>query len=153
MYLLFLARCVLGAVFIFASLEKITAPEAFAVSVEAYRLLPFSAVNLFALFIPWLELVCGVLLMAGYHVRGSSLSMSILLFGFTLAILSAMARHLNIDCGCFGAAYQTPVGWARVFEDLGLLILGVYIFRFSSAGRVPAEAGAPAVQPGSTPRE
>jgi uncharacterized membrane protein YphA (DoxX/SURF4 family) len=140
-YLLLAARCVLGVVFVFASIEKIAAPEAFAISVEAYRILPLPVINLFALLVPWLELLCGLFLMAGHHLRGSSLVASILLAGFTLAILSAMARGLNIDCGCFGAAYQTPVTWTRIFEDLGLLLLGGYVFLVSSHPAVPVDEG------------
>src|SRR5258706_11092116 len=122
-YLLLAARCVLGLVFVFASIEKIALPEAFAISVEAYRILPFPVINVFALLVPWLELLCGLFLMAGHHLRGSSLVASILLAGFTLAILSAMARGLTIDCGCFGSAYQTPVTLSRGVEHLGVLVL------------------------------
>jgi uncharacterized membrane protein YphA (DoxX/SURF4 family) len=145
-YLLLAARCILGIVFVFAAIEKIAAPEAFAISVEAYRILPLPVINIFALLVPWLELLCGLFLMAGHHLRGSSLVASILLAGFTLAILSAMARGLTIDCGCFGAAYQTPVTWTRVLEDLGLVILGGYVFLVSSR-QARARGGDSAVEP------
>jgi putative oxidoreductase len=153
-YLLFFARCVLGLVFVFASIEKIASPEAFAISVEAYRILPLSIINLFALLVPWLELLCGLFLIAGYHVRGSSLVATLLLAGFTLAILSAMARGLTIDCGCFGAAYQTPVTWSRVLEDLGLIVLGWYVFLVSAPSFMWENGGSPAVAPReSTPAQ
>ena len=144
--MILLARLVLGVVFILASVDKIASPEAFAVSVDAYRLLPFPTVNIFALLVPWLELLCGVLLLAGYMVRGSSLIATILLCLFTFALLSAMARQLNIDCGCFGGAYRTPVSWTRVGEDLGLLVLALYVYIFSSrelAQNAPATASGP----------
>lgn len=144
-FVLLLARVILGVVFVLASVDKIASPEAFSVSVDAYRLLPFPAVNIFALLVPWLELLCGVFLIAGYLVRGSSLMASILLCLFTFAILSAMARALNIDCGCFGGAYRTPVSWTRVGEDLGLLVLALYVFAFSSHG---SEQNAPVTAPG-----
>jgi len=131
-FVILIARLVLGVVFILASVDKIASPEAFSVSVEAYRLLPFPAINIFALLVPWLELLCGVFLLAGYMVRGSSLISSILLCLFTFAIISAMARALNIDCGCFGGAYRAPVSWTRVGEDLGLLVLALYVYIFSS---------------------
>jgi len=145
-FVILLARLILGMVLILASVEKITSPEAFAVSVDAYRLLPFPTVNIFALLVPWLELLCGVFLLAGYMVRGSSLITTILLCLFTFAILSAMARQLNIDCGCFGGAYRAPVSWTRVGEDLGLLVLALYVYIFSS--REPAQ-NAPVSAPGA----
>ncbi|OLD79612.1 MAG: hypothetical protein AUI33_02535 [Ignavibacteria bacterium 13_1_40CM_2_61_4] len=149
-FVILLARLVLGVVFILASVDKIASPEAFAVSVDAYRLLPFPTVNIFALLVPWLELLCGVLLLAGYMVRGSSLIATILLCLFTFALLSAMARQLNIDCGCFGGTYRTPVSWTRVGEDLGLLVLALYVYIFSSrelAQNAPATASGPIGSP------
>jgi len=146
-FVLLLARLILGVIFIVASVDKIASPEAFSVSVDAYRLLPFPTVNIFALLVPWLELLCGVFLLAGYMVRGSSLIVTILLCLFTFAILSAMARQLNIDCGCFGGAYRTPVSWTRAGEDLGLLVLALYVYIFSS--REPAQ-NAPATADGAT---
>jgi uncharacterized membrane protein YphA (DoxX/SURF4 family) len=143
-YLTLAARLFLGAVFIFASIDKIAAPEPFAIAVEAYKILPYPLINLFALVVPWLELLCGIFLIAGYNIRGSAIVASALLTGFTAAILSAMARSLNIDCGCFGEAYQAPVGWARVLEDLGLLLLGAYLYlRAPGAKTQPASEEPP----------
>jgi len=125
-----LSRFVLGMVFIVASIEKIAMPETFALSIVAYQVVPMSFVNVFALVIPWLELFCGVFLVGGMFVRSSSLLLSLLLLVFIVAIISAMVRHLNIDCGCFGAIRSSPVGIARVLEDLGLLLLGIHLFFF-----------------------
>jgi putative oxidoreductase len=129
-YLVLLSRYILGMVFIVASIEKISMPEIFALSIDAYRVLPMSFVNVFALVIPWLELLCGVFLVAGMFVRSSSVLLFLLLCVFIAAIFSAMVRHLNIDCGCFGATRSSPIGIARVLEDLGLLLLGVHLFFF-----------------------
>src|SRR5262249_13954908 len=57
-YLTVAARLFLGGVFIFASIDKIAAPEPFAIAVEAYKIIPFPLINLFALIVPWLELLC-----------------------------------------------------------------------------------------------
>ena len=130
-FLYLMARCFVGVVFIVASIEKIAVPEQFAVAVEAYKLLPISLVNMFALFIPWLELLCGIFLVGGVFTRGSSLVVSVLLSVFLFGILSAMMRQLHIDCGCFGPKNSSPVGWPKVMEDLGLLLLGIYLYVFS----------------------
>lgn len=130
-YIIFISRLVLGSVFIIASIDKIVAPEAFAANVQAYRLVPFSLVNIFALAIPWVELVCGIFLIAGVFIRSSSILLSILLCVFIVAIVSALLRGLSIDCGCFGVEHTSPVSWIRVWEDIGLMILGIHIFVFS----------------------
>lgn len=126
--LILMSRLILGTVFVVASLDKIFMPEAFATSVQAYQLVPFSLVNILALIIPWVELICGIVLICGVSVRASSLILMCLLLLFVLAIISAIVRQLKIDCGCFGAAYNSPVGWGRVLEDLGLLLLSVHLF-------------------------
>jgi len=130
----------MGTVFIVASIDKITAPDAFAASVVAYQLLPYSLVNLFALIVPWIELICGVYLVAGVHVRASSSILSILIGIFIVAIISALLRELKIDCGCFGKEHATPVRWMKVLEDVGLLVLGALSYFFAD---VSVAGGAP----------
>lgn len=130
-YLLLAARLTLGVVFIVASIDKIASPDAFAANVVAYGLVPYSTINLIALVLPWVELLCGIFIAAGVYVRGSSAVISILLGLFIVAIVSALLRDLKIDCGCFGKDHATPVSWMKVIEDLGLLILAVYSYVFS----------------------
>ncbi|HEV8537877.1 MAG TPA: MauE/DoxX family redox-associated membrane protein, partial [Bacteroidota bacterium] len=113
-YFLALARLVLGVVFIIASIDKIAAPDAFAANIAAYKLAPYAAVNFVALVMPWIELLCGVLLISGEYVRGSSALISILLVMFIVAMVSALAREMKIDCGCFGKEHATPVSWMKV---------------------------------------
>ena len=48
------ARVILGAVFIYASIDKIRNPEAFAKAVYNYQILPDSLINLTAIALPWL---------------------------------------------------------------------------------------------------
>ena len=131
-YFVIAVRLFFGGVFIIASIEKIAYPETFAISVEAYSILPVSLVNIFSLVIPWVELLCGVFLLGGFFLRASSTILSAFLGMFIVAILSAMMRQLNIDCGCFGPAHSTPVGWNKIFEDIGLLILGTYLMLASN---------------------
>ncbi|MBI4546784.1 MAG: DoxX family membrane protein [Ignavibacteriae bacterium] len=130
-YVLLISRLVLGSVFIVASIDKIALPEAFAVNIVAYKLLPYGLTNLFALIVPWMELLCGVFLIAGVFLRSSSFMVSLLLSMFTIAMITALVRGLKIDCGCFGVEHASPVSWMRVLEDLGLLVLGIHIFTLS----------------------
>ncbi|MBI1803087.1 MAG: DoxX family membrane protein [Ignavibacteriae bacterium] len=131
-YVVLLVRCFLGVVFVIAAIEKIAIPETFAISVEAYKLIPTYVINVFALVIPWVELVCGLFLIAGVFVRASSALLSGLLAVFVVALISALLRELKIDCGCFGPSHATPVGWGKVLEDVGLLVLSLYVFFVSA---------------------
>ncbi|MEK6569793.1 MAG: MauE/DoxX family redox-associated membrane protein [Bacteroidota bacterium] len=122
-YFLLGVRIVLGFIFVFASIEKITQPEEFAKAITNYRLLPHAAVNLFAIGLPWVELLAGLFLILGLLVRGSSLLLTFLLSLFALAIAISLARGLDISCGCFGTASARKVGWTALGEDL-LMLLG-----------------------------
>jgi putative oxidoreductase len=130
-YLLFFSRLCVGLVFIVASIEKIAIPEMFAVNIEAYQILPLSLINMTALIIPWLELLCGIFLISGFFLRSGSFISSALLIAFIFLLSSAILRGLEIDCGCFGVAGESRVSWMRVIEDLFLLILCAHIFSYA----------------------
>jgi uncharacterized membrane protein YphA (DoxX/SURF4 family) len=127
------ARLVLGVVFLVAGAEKLTALDQFAHAISIYQIVPVSMVNLAALLFVWTEITVGVLLIAGGAVRGSALVAGAMLVVFLIAIFSAMARGLEIDCGCFvnkdGSAGE-KVGWPKVFEDVGLLAAALFLVYF-----------------------
>ena len=144
-YTLFAARFTVGIVFIIASIDKIYSPDAFAASIHSYLLLPDWLVNITALVIPWLELLCGMSLVVGCKLRAGSFLSAVMLGVFTLAIVSALMRGLTIDCGCFGKEHASPVSWMKVLEDIGLALLSVYIF--TMADREKGEPAASAALP------
>ena len=129
-YVTLCVRIFLGCVFCIAGIEKISSPEAFASSVEAYKIIPYPLINIFALIVPWLELLCGLFLVVGIASRASAIVLFGLLIMFIAGIIFAMSRGLNIDCGCFGPGNASPVGWAKVLEDCGLVSLSLNIIGF-----------------------
>ena len=92
-----------------------------------------------AFVIPWLELICGILLMVGVKSRPGAIIISTLLALFMVAIISALLRNLNIDCGCYGKEHATPISWMKVGEDAGLMIMGMYVFYFTKGEPVVPE--------------
>lgn len=122
-------RLFLAIVFLVAGAEKLIALKTFGAAISHYEILPESISNILALAFVWTEIVVGVLLFAGAAVRGSALVISSMLTIFLIAILSAMARGMEIDCGCFAGASE-PVGWKKVFEDLGMLASAIFLIYF-----------------------
>ena len=126
-----LARLILGGVFILASLDKISNPEAFAGAIGNYHVLPFGLENLLALILPWLEFITGIFIIAGIMVDGAAIMIIIMNMIFIIAISQALARGISIECGCFSvssAAEGDKIGIITVIRDIGYLILGFLIF-------------------------
>lgn len=125
-------RLTLGMIFLVSAAEKLPIMSDFGHAIANYKLLPLSMVNLAALLFVWTELTVAVLLIAGAAVRGAGLVSGAMLTVFIIAIISAMARGLEIDCGCFAPGQGEPekVGWPKVFEDIGFLAGAVFLVYF-----------------------
>jgi uncharacterized membrane protein YphA (DoxX/SURF4 family) len=126
-HLSFIARLVLGGIFVYASLDKIAQPETFAIDIDNYRIIPLSLVNIFAILLPWLELFCGVALISGVFWRTGALLVGIMLIIFMAGMTSALIRGLDINCGCFGTG--SAVNPWRIIEDIALLACSYFIYR------------------------
>ncbi len=120
-----LARAIVGGVFVMYAIDKIAAPADFALNIERYELLPFGLVNLVAIVLPWIELVVGVCILLGVRLRLNAVFAAVMLVLFIGAIGSAMARGLEINCGC--SARSETVGWGKIAEDAMYLLLAVRI--------------------------
>jgi uncharacterized membrane protein YphA (DoxX/SURF4 family) len=127
-YVPVLFRLLLGGVFIAAGALKALEPATFANDVARYGLLPDALVNVFALALPWIELVAGALLVAGAWRREAALVIAALNAVFIVAVSVALARGLEV-CGCFGAALARKAsGWTLV-EDAVFLAASIWIWR------------------------
>lgn len=96
-------RLLLAAVFLYAAYTKLRQPWLlFAMSIDAYQLLPEWAVLTLGRTIPWLELALGILLATGIGLRCAAAGASALLAAFFAIMLQAYIKGMGIDCGCFG---------------------------------------------------
>jgi len=128
--LVILCRLVLGGVFIYASLDKIANPAEFAKAIGNYHVLPFGLENLLALFLPWLELITGILLIAGIMVDGATILIISMNIVFIFAISQALARGISIECGCFSVSTEggSNIGFQTILRDFVYLIMAFIIF-------------------------
>tara|TARA_Y100000768_G_scaffold226042_1_gene170609 strand:+ start:544 stop:996 length:453 start_codon:yes stop_codon:yes gene_type:complete len=124
-YFIVIMRIILGAIFLWASFDKILDPEKFARSISNYHLIPFGLENSIAIFLPWLEFFIGTGLILGIMVDGATIITSILLISFNLMIAQAIIRGFNIDCGC-GLKDGQLVGVEKILENL-VFLGGAYI--------------------------
>ena len=131
-YLLFLFRVIVGFVFIYTGILKISDPAGFSDAINNYDLLPLSFVNFFAITLPWIEVVTGLFLFFGISVKENSLIISVMIIVFILAIVISLGRGLNIDCGCFGTSSGTKVGIIKLVENIILLTFSLLLTKFNS---------------------
>jgi uncharacterized membrane protein YphA (DoxX/SURF4 family) len=112
-------RLILGTVFVYASLDKIADPAAFARIVYQWQALGPVPSNLVAVTLPWIELVAGLLLIAGAWKRDAAAVVAMMLIVFIVAAGWVLARGIDVDnCGCTSVAATTtasswPPGWMR----------------------------------------
>lgn len=122
------ARIFMGAVFLYASYDKILHPQAFAEAVYNYQILPDAAINAAALVLPWVEMVAGLCLIAGLWLPGAALVCALLMIVFTAALVFNQIRGLGVHCGCFTTqAAHGPANLWTVIRDLCFLVLSVYL--------------------------
>ncbi len=119
-YLIILIRILLGAIFIYASYDKILDPGKFSRDIANYHIVPFGLENIIALIIPWLELLIGIGLIFGVMVDGAALISGGLLALFIVLIAQAILRGFDIECGCALKEGQL-VGWDKILENLVFL--------------------------------
>ena len=61
----FVLRLIIGGTFVYAALDKIMHPDQFARIIYNYHQVPGQLINIFALFLPWVEIISGVLIIVG----------------------------------------------------------------------------------------
>ncbi|MBW1722596.1 MAG: DoxX family membrane protein [Deltaproteobacteria bacterium] len=138
-------RIFLGLVFLYASIDKIQQPAAFAEVIANYQILPDTWVNLAAIVLPWLELFLGLLLILGFWLPGATLLGTVLLLIFFSALLFNLARGLDIQCGCFTTSREpgtgAPMVW-YIFRDGVFLALAIFLlYRYGAVAKKPHSSG------------
>jgi uncharacterized membrane protein YphA (DoxX/SURF4 family) len=85
--------------------------------------LPKHFAHLYALLVPWGELVVGLMLVLGLSTRIAAILGSLLLSSFITAVSINLARgRTKLDCGCFGHNRQKISGTILIRNGMLLLI-------------------------------
>lgn len=126
-------RFLLGLMFVYASLDKIADPAGFARIVYQWQTAGPIPSNLVAVILPWIELLAGLLLIAGVWKREAAAVVAVLLVVFIVAAVGVLVRGIDVDnCGCTSVAaastapawppdWMRGVGWFLVARNLVLL--------------------------------
>ena len=130
-----LGRWLLGGAFLYLGLNKALHPVEFLKLMRQYDITQDAfLLNSIAAALPWFEVFCGLLLLAGVAVRGTALTLAVMLVPFTLvvlhrALLLEAARNIpfcavSFDCGC-GSGEEFIC--RKLAENLGLFALSLWL--------------------------
>jgi len=144
---IWLGRLLIGGIFIYAGYAKLVYPNhhfspwfmlkfsvsanlsTFAFQVESYKILGAAASAFVAHTLPFVEIVLGLLLLLGWHLRIWATIVSAILVGFLGAVTRAYLLHMDINCGCFGT--PEPLTIMTVLRDSALLLLALVMTVFA----------------------
>jgi uncharacterized membrane protein YphA (DoxX/SURF4 family) len=161
-------RVLLGGFFVYASLDKIANPAAFAKAVYQWQIGGPVLSNLAAVTLPWVELVAGLMLVAGAWRREAAAVIALLLVVFLAAASSVLARGIDVEnCGCVSVSAQAAdaswppawtkgVGWFLVTRNLLMLAAAAAIVAAPDRRGVRRDAASGSLAPakdGLTERE
>lgn len=110
------ARLVVGGVFVWLSITKISDPHLFMKLLREYKLPLMEShhtlMNVTAVTLPWIELLCGMFFLVGFWLRGAAVLLLVMLIAFTTAVAwrAIGVYHseeiafcaIKFDCGCGG---------------------------------------------------
>lgn len=129
-------RCevVLAALFLWAAFNKLrppNGPDLFSDSIKAFKLnLPDWLTRFSVGTVPWVELLAGIALILGFWSRAAATVFALLLVVFLVLIIQALARGLNVECGCFGklSPFCPPtIGTCNIIQNSILLLIALII--------------------------
>ena len=128
------ARLLVATVFVYAGAIKAANPAPFADSIASFKMLPASLSNLLALGLPPFEILAGLLLLVPNRWRRiGAFCILLMISAFLVALATALARGLKVDCGCFGGSSLDLLSptrnlWLALGRDLVLGTVAWFLY-------------------------
>ncbi|MDQ2849904.1 MAG: DoxX family membrane protein [Actinomycetota bacterium] len=126
------ARLILGATYLVAGVDKAQHIAQTQQATRAFQILSYDLANIWGVFMPFFEIILGVLLIVGLLTRWIAVLGGLLMTAFIAGIVSVWARGISIDCGCFGGG-GTAVTTSYALDiarDVALLLCAVWLVLF-----------------------
>ncbi|HTC92567.1 MAG TPA: MauE/DoxX family redox-associated membrane protein [Terriglobales bacterium] len=118
-------RILFGALFLYTSVWHAVHAGKLLQSIKDYQIISGSLVAWSGLLFIAAEAGIAITLIFGYFVRQAAITAAVLLAIFTAAMVSAIARGLDIACGC--GLGDTHVSWFDVVRDVFLIAIALLI--------------------------
>ncbi len=121
-----LVRAGCGLAFFATGVSKVLRSSSVRLSIERYRLLPPFAVPIVASLLAPTEILAGALLIVSFWLPVFPVAWTLcvsLMLTFTAAVTVALARGLNIPCGCGLFINDHVIRPATILRNLAFLLL------------------------------
>lgn len=130
--LVFTFRIFIGIIFCISGSIKLLTLREFVQKVYEFNIIPNKFVTEFAIMLPIIEYILGVLLILGLFIKKACAGLIFLLIIFIIAIGTNLWQNNLIECGCFGSILQGNIGWPLLFRDILLITILGYIIKKST---------------------
>ncbi len=117
-----------GLIFLLSGALKVKDPGLFLMNIRGFHLVPDPYAAWLALALPWLEIFCGLAVLTGWLRKGGLLLLNVCITVFIIAMSTAMARGMDVECGCFGSGMKTTLQ-VEMALDVILLAVGCVLLR------------------------
>ena len=128
MKLHYICAITLSFLFLYSGVQKMNDLNAFYESVLSFQIVHGFTAKATVYIIPPLEIICAIGLLIPSLKKGASLILSLLLIFFTLLIVDAWMRGIDVDCGCFGTSDTGFNAAKAIARDIAMFAGTAWIF-------------------------
>ena len=129
-FIILMSRASLAAVLVAAGAAKLADVRGFATTLRGLGMpaKQDSLIRAIAFIIPLVELVLGIALISGLWPAIINAMVLVLYCGFTLVVIYALRRKVNVACRCFGMLSDSQFSSKGLARSLLLTLLAVIVF-------------------------
>jgi len=126
--IVFIVAKILGVLFVFSGIIKMSDLKGFSKIVIAYNMLPLGLSRLMGYVLPFVEIITGGILLNGGYVFYGAVVGLLQLIVVTFALVKIYKRKKKMDnCGCFGTSIKVPVTKRKLAENVFWILLAAYV--------------------------
>jgi uncharacterized membrane protein YphA (DoxX/SURF4 family) len=129
-------RIAVAGVFIVAGASKTGNPAKFLDQILTLGFIPYPVAYLAALYLPWVEIVAGVMLLTLRFTCAASVLLILLTASFISILSIAHVAGTQADCGCFGVWFTIGNYWVHLIIDVA--IIAALVFHLSRSFKLTA---------------
>lgn len=125
---------ILGLAFVVSGTIKASDASDFFQSIQNFRVIPKWGAEVLSYYLPWLEITLGISVVSGFWRKEALMLIFGMITFFSLALISAWARGLDVQCVCFGEWSMTALKYEPLLRNMFFLIGCLWLLR-SDAGK------------------